>query len=58
MRCRACNAELNDIESTRKDSTGDFIDLCGECLGAIRQAQFEDDLTINEVVSVVADEEM
>ena len=28
MRCIACNVELNDFESTRKDSDGRFIDMC------------------------------
>ena len=58
MRCRACDCELNDIESTRKDpNTGEFVDLCGGCLTAIRQAEFEDDLKISEVVTIVSDEE-
>ena len=59
MRCRACDAELNDTESTRKDpQTGEFLDLCGGCLTVIRQAEFEDDLKINDVVSIVTDQEM
>ena len=32
MRCKACDVELNDFESTRKSSvTGEFIDLCNSC---------------------------
>ena len=31
MRCIACNKNLNDFESTRKDSEGHFIDLCNHC---------------------------
>jgi len=58
MRCRACDCELTDIESTRKDSTtGEFLDLCGGCLSVMRQSQFEDDLKINEFVPIVSDEE-
>ena len=59
MRCRACDVELNDTESTRKDpQTGEFLDLGGGCLTVIRQAEFEDDLKINDVVSIVTDQEM
>lgn len=47
------------MESTRKDpTTGEFVDLCGGCLSAIRLAQFEDDIDISSVVTVVTDEEM
>ena len=31
MRCIACNKNLNDFESTRKDSVGNFVDLCNHC---------------------------
>lgn len=42
MRCKACNAELSDYESTIKDShTDGFFDLCLECLTASRQATFD-----------------
>lgn len=34
MRCLACNIELNDYESTRKDSNGQFMDLCNHCFRA------------------------
>jgi len=34
MRCRACNAELTDKEAVRKDSNGEFYDLCVDCLEA------------------------
>lgn len=56
MRCIACNEELTDIEATRKDpTTGEFADLCGGCLSAMRVAQFEDDIEISEYVTVVTD---
>jgi len=42
MRCRACNVELNDQESTMKDHiTGEFFDLCGECLTVSRNTELE-----------------
>jgi hypothetical protein len=45
MRCRACNVELSDYESTLKDSQGDgYFDLCLECLTATRQAVFDSEL--------------
>jgi len=31
MRCRACNKNLNDFESTRKSESGEYIDLCNHC---------------------------
>jgi hypothetical protein len=31
MRCRACNKNLNDFESTRKADSGEFVDLCNHC---------------------------
>lgn len=36
MRCRACNVNLTDFESTRKSaSSGDYLDMCNRCLGYI-----------------------
>lgn len=31
MKCKACNATLDDIESVRKDNRGEYVDLCSEC---------------------------
>jgi hypothetical protein len=32
MRCKACDANLTDYESTKKDPlTGEFLDLCSGC---------------------------
>jgi len=31
MKCKACNTTLDDIESVRKDSRGEYVDLCSEC---------------------------
>ena len=44
MRCQACDRNLSDFESTRKDSkTGEFIDLCNQCEGIINE-----DLSIDD----------
>ena len=34
MRCRACNRILEETELTKKDTHGNFLDLCGNCLSA------------------------
>ena len=37
MRCKACNVELNDFESTRKSTTtGEFLDLCNTFYGSVK----------------------
>lgn len=36
MRCIACDKNLNDFESTRKDLHGNYIDMCNECYGDIK----------------------
>lgn len=36
MRCKACDHDLNDRESTRKGvATGEYLDLCDPCYGTI-----------------------
>jgi NAD-dependent SIR2 family protein deacetylase len=43
MRCQACDRNLSDNESTRKDSTGKFMDLCNSCYKTIdRDINFQD----------------
>ena len=43
-RCKACDVILNEHELKRKDpETGEFIDLCGECLDESNQAMFDFD---------------
>ena len=38
MKCQACDKNLSDQESTRKnDTTGEFVDLCNECNGAVNE---------------------
>lgn len=37
MRCRSCDVNLNDFESTRKSAiTGDYYDLCSNCFDSIK----------------------
>lgn len=31
MRCYCCNRVLNDFESTRKDTHGNYLDICNKC---------------------------
>ena len=48
MRCRACDKQLNDNESTYKDKdTGEFLDMCNFCRrkGFITDEMVEDDNT-------------
>ena len=36
MRCLACNCNLSDFESTRKNAfTGEYTDLCNQCFSSI-----------------------
>jgi hypothetical protein len=36
MRCVACNKNLSDFESTRKDATtGKYLDMCSRCFSDI-----------------------
>lgn len=37
MHCQACNCLLTDLETTRKDVYGDYIELCNVCLYPIRK---------------------
>ena len=38
MHCRACDAILNDFESTRKSVvTQEYYELCNECFNQIRR---------------------
>ena len=36
MRCIACDKNLNDFESTRKDLHGGYLDMCNQCYGEIK----------------------
>ena len=38
MRCQACDKNLNDWESTKKNrDTGEYEDLCSKCLNEVVQ---------------------
>jgi len=50
MRCRACNTELTDNESTRKDTNGEFFDLCKDCLTSVKISLYEQEATIGDLV--------
>ena len=53
MRCLACNVELDDWESTRKNpKTNEYYDLCSDCLTEVRRAQFEKELEIDYNVTL------
>lgn len=41
MRCKACDTILDDVELTRKDSHGDFFDLCNTCYSVSVASQWE-----------------
>ena len=42
MRSQACNVMLDQFEEVRKDrATGEYYDLCNECLGTVKQSVFE-----------------
>lgn len=47
MRCKACDVILDDVELTRKDSDGNFYDLCALCYTATVAAGWELDNTVN-----------
>ena len=57
MRCRACNVLLEDVELKRKDSTGEFLDLCNTCYGESNRAlaDFVFDLDEDEPLEVLLD---
>ena len=52
MRCKACNVILEDHEAVRKDSRGEYYDLCSVCLKSIYQSELYDD---NYLVNIPED---
>lgn len=46
MRCKACNVILDDTELTKKDSNGDFIDMCNNCLYASGAVEVDNDMFV------------
>ena len=55
MRCKACDVNLNDNESTRSDEHGDYYDLCHECFYSIYEE--DDELDFVEMGLTVRTEE-
>ncbi len=54
MRCIACDKNLNDFESTRKDLHGNYLDMCNECYSYIKEDVLSverDDLSVTEEIS-------
>jgi hypothetical protein len=60
MRCIACDKNLNDFESTRKDLHGNYIDMCNGCYGEIKDdvlsIERQDLSTTEEIIEEVADD--
>lgn len=57
MRCKACNAELNDYESTlRCTNTDEFLDLCVECLTASGDTDYNDREDLRSLADVTTTE--
>lgn len=42
MRCKACDTMMTDYELSRKDSNGQYYDLCGHCLSHSIEAETVD----------------
>lgn len=40
MRCKACNVVLTEFESVRKDTNGEYTDLCSLCLSTLKDTVF------------------
>jgi len=57
MHCQACNCLLSDIETTRKDIFGDYIELCNVCLYPIRKdITLSNNFDLNIIDEDIADE--
>lgn len=44
MRCRICNTKLRDSELSKKDSRGNFLETCGNCMASVYESL--DDFTL------------
>lgn len=54
MRCIACDKNLNDFESTRKDLYGGYLDMCNQCYGEIKDEVLSierQDLSVTEEIA-------
>ena len=45
IRCQACDCELTDWESTRKDAEGQYVDFCNRCYSSVKEDLFYIDCT-------------
>lgn len=53
MKCCACDTNLNDYESTRKDLNGLYIDMCTPCFMTIKDDLIvieREDLLVSEAI--------
>lgn len=59
MRCRACNANLSDYESTRKYKNGEYLDLCNHCFSTIKDIlnDIEDRCDLAEYEDILGEED-
>jgi Zn-finger protein len=53
MRCQACDCELSDHETSRKDSHGKYLDLCSTCFFTVRN-----EMTTHSIKSLVNSKEL
>ena len=58
MRCKACNVELTDYEATlRCANTGDFMDICLDCLTAAGDVNYNDRDDLRSIADVYLGDE-
>jgi hypothetical protein len=57
MRCKACDRILEESEMIKKDSNGDFLDLCGVCLSAVASAGIDSETMEYYQYEVFTDED-
>lgn len=61
-RCVACDKNLNDYESTRKDLHGQYLDMCNRCYTPVRDQiptiTREDLSPYEEIESEIIDESL
>jgi hypothetical protein len=60
MRCLACNVALSDFESTRKYTSGGYVDLCNKCFysGVHQQVYVSEREDLRGTVDVDDDQEI
>lgn len=49
MKCQACDCNLSDYESVRKDKHGDYVDLCSACFKHTQDDLDYFELSVNDV---------